>query len=370
MGLEHPGTSKMGTLIWDTFNAWLVKYDKNSSSPTKKKSSPSMLSRFKRSLSSKGSLRNINQDSGNSHLGSCAGAICFKVKTYRVFLVDTMSLRRISGMITGLSSSTIEHILDGASLLVLDKSTIGEDLKLPEEQKDIPSVLRGETLRAIFSDYKSTWYLLRAVDHPAQIRWFFAINHTLKREPVQIPRSKSLSSELIVPKAPMPMAPPKDRRPKNLSTLSIRGSFDEAEISKRSMVSVRRGNRRRRKGEKSKWKIVEEDKETEEEVEEKKKRSSIANTIISPIRIEIASTLSNRSKHEDEEETDDESDDEDYEHEEMADHDDEEDALRELARLSPGLHSPQQQNNRNSGDGSVKKTVRRGVKVKKIVFAI
>ncbi len=209
------------------------------------------------------------------------------------------------------------------------------------------------------------------MDHPAQIRWFFAINHTLKRDPVQIPRPRSLSSELIVPKAPMPMAPPKDRRPKNLSTLSIRGSFDEAEISKRSVLSVRHGNRRRRKGEKSKWKIIEEDKETEEEEEEeKKKRSSIANTIISPIRIEIAPTISNRSKHEEEEEdTDDESDGEDYEHEEMADQDDEEDALRELARLSPGLHSPQK-SPRNSGGSSKISVGGGGVMRKKIVFAI
>ena len=55
MGLEHPNIQD-GTLIWDTFNAWLVKYDKNSSSPTRR-NFPSMLSRFKRSLSSKGSLR-------------------------------------------------------------------------------------------------------------------------------------------------------------------------------------------------------------------------------------------------------------------------------------------------------------------------
>ena len=76
-------------------------------------------------------------------------------------------------------------------------------------------------------------------------------------------------------------------------------------------------------------------------MEEKKKRSSIANTIISPIRIEIASTISNRSKHEDEEETDDESDDEDYEHEKWPITDDEEmrcvswqDYLRVCTRLN------------------------------------
>ena len=86
---------------------------------------------------------------------------------------------------------------------------------------------------------------------------------TLKREPVQIPRSKSLSSELIVPKAPMPMAPPKDRRPKNLSTLSIRGSFDEQKFQRDLWFQFDAETDVEGKGEKSKWKIVEEDKETE-----------------------------------------------------------------------------------------------------------
>ena len=159
MGLEHRGTSKVGTLIWDRFNAWLVSYEKKTSSPKKKKSSPSMLSRFKRSLSSKGSFRvRSSNDCDENHLGQCTGAICFKGEKYRVFMVDTTSLRRISGMITGLSHSTIEHILDGASLLMLDKSTLFEDVELPQQEDDVPSVLSGEVLRAIFSNDNADWY--------------------------------------------------------------------------------------------------------------------------------------------------------------------------------------------------------------------
>jgi hypothetical protein len=269
-------------------------------------------------------------------------------------------------MTTGLSNSTIEHILGGASLLILDVvNNNNTDIKLPKEQKGIPRVLRGETLCSIFSNMKSSFYLIRAVDHPAQIRWFFAINNVLSRNPVKIPRPRSLSAanNAKVPKAPMPIAP--KRRPKNISSLTIRGtSFDEAEFSGIPSAPHRRQHRKK-KGEKSKWKLVDEADE-----EKTKARESHIMEMVSPVPIIIP--IEHKKKKDDDDvisSDDDDYENEDRDHEEMimSDHDDDEDALRELARLSPGL-SPS-----SSGFGSSLNPVvenREGVIRKKIVFGI
>jgi len=85
MGLEYPGTHKIAKLYWDGFGGFLASYDL-SDSPKKKKSSESMLSRFKRSLSSKGkNMMEINNGKKGSHNDDrCTSAIRLDVKCHRV----------------------------------------------------------------------------------------------------------------------------------------------------------------------------------------------------------------------------------------------------------------------------------------------